>query len=398
MKHLHLTRQRGAAALFITSMLFLAMALTALLVNRNLVFEQRSATNQYRATQAFEAAEAGLEWATAQLNNPEKLGTDCRPSADNAAARTFRQWYASIQASNAAKAQSVPGPSCVQTGAGWACQCGNADTDQNASTTAFSVQFLAGERPSQLRVVSTGCVNGLSSCRDRADATAQVAATVALLPALRSAPAAPLTARGAVQADGAIGLHNADAATGWAVHAGGAVALPQARVNVPAGAPRASAWVAGDEPLAHTTPERFFANHFGMDKTTWKQQPAVKRVVCQGDCTAALQAAAASPLIWVDGDLTLSGALTLGSAEQPTVLIVTGAAQFEGSLSLTGVVYAHTLRWLPTGQSTVHGAVLTEGDAQASGTPELFYDAAVLAQLTHHSGSWVRVGGSWRDF
>jgi hypothetical protein len=162
MKHLHLTRQRGAAALFITSMLFLAMALTALLVNRNLVFEQRSATNQYRATQAFEAAEAGLEWATAQLNNPEKLGTDCRPSADDAA-RTFRQWYASIQASNAAKAQSVPGPSCVQTGAGWACQCGNADTDQNASTTAFSVQFVAAEHPSQLRVVSTGCVNGLSS-------------------------------------------------------------------------------------------------------------------------------------------------------------------------------------------------------------------------------------------
>ena len=54
-------RQRGVAALVITVLLFFTMLLASVYLNRNLVFEQRSSANQYRATQAFEAAEAGLE-------------------------------------------------------------------------------------------------------------------------------------------------------------------------------------------------------------------------------------------------------------------------------------------------------------------------------------------------
>ena len=51
-------RQRGAAALVVTSMLFFAMVLTAMFVNRNLLVEQLSAANHDRAAKAFEAAEA----------------------------------------------------------------------------------------------------------------------------------------------------------------------------------------------------------------------------------------------------------------------------------------------------------------------------------------------------
>src|SRR6266571_8446311 len=80
MNHTPLKSQRGGAALIVTLMLFLAMALAAFAVNRHLVFEQRSAANQARATQAFEAAEAGLEWAQAQLNSTQRIGTDCQPS------------------------------------------------------------------------------------------------------------------------------------------------------------------------------------------------------------------------------------------------------------------------------------------------------------------------------
>ena len=61
--------QRGAAALIVTLLLFLALALLAFGMNRHLLIEQRSATNHARAAQAFEAAEAGLDWAQGALND-----------------------------------------------------------------------------------------------------------------------------------------------------------------------------------------------------------------------------------------------------------------------------------------------------------------------------------------
>ena len=53
--------QHGVAALVVVMALLFAMVLVAVFANRNLVFEQRASANQYRSSQAFEAAEAGIE-------------------------------------------------------------------------------------------------------------------------------------------------------------------------------------------------------------------------------------------------------------------------------------------------------------------------------------------------
>jgi Tfp pilus assembly protein PilX len=60
--------QRGAAALAVVMVLFFVISLVAAYASRNLVFEQRASTNQYRSTLALETAEAGAEWALALLN------------------------------------------------------------------------------------------------------------------------------------------------------------------------------------------------------------------------------------------------------------------------------------------------------------------------------------------
>ena len=52
-------RQRGVAALVVTLLLFAAMCLVAAYAHRGVLFEQRASANQYRAAQAFEAAEIG---------------------------------------------------------------------------------------------------------------------------------------------------------------------------------------------------------------------------------------------------------------------------------------------------------------------------------------------------
>src|SRR5258706_12074338 len=67
-------KARGAATLIVALTLLGGMLLVLVAANRGLLLELRMATNQVRATTAFEAAEAGLEWATAQLNSPEPIG------------------------------------------------------------------------------------------------------------------------------------------------------------------------------------------------------------------------------------------------------------------------------------------------------------------------------------
>ena len=61
----HPRAQRGAATLIVVMLLFFIVSLVAAYAGRNLIFEQKTSANQYRATQAFEAADAGLEWALA---------------------------------------------------------------------------------------------------------------------------------------------------------------------------------------------------------------------------------------------------------------------------------------------------------------------------------------------
>ena len=109
--------------------LFFIMSLVAAYASRNLIFEQRTSANNYRSTQAFEAAEAGLEWALAMLNGG-RIDDVCAPSTDAAAmpfaSATF--WpmpTAIIQArtwDDAGTATPLR-PGCVRGNAGWACSC-----------------------------------------------------------------------------------------------------------------------------------------------------------------------------------------------------------------------------------------------------------------------------------
>ena len=424
-------RQRGAAALVVTMLLFFAMVLVAVFVNRNLVFEQRSSANQYRSTQAFEAAEAGLEWAQAQLNHSARLGADCLPSIDPAAT-TFRARYLSYGRAtsaftpltwNNAGAPTALQPSCVRTDRGWACSCpadgapALAAPAGNNPAPAFSLQFAAGAKPGIVRVIATGCTRLAGACVPGAgtstDATARVQIDLALIGGLRTPPAAAVTLRGAFDADSAaLGVHNPDPESAVAIHAGGSIAAAQARLGTAAGTWQAGAAagalvgvLAGrDTALASLTPEQFFASFFGLDKAGWKNQPSVARLDCGAGCSAALLAAIEASgdhaMAWVEGDLDLAGPLTLGSAQHPVLIVVNGAVRLDGAVLLHGLIYSRTMRWDHTAGTgaALLGAAISEGDYRGDGAPELFRDAPTLALLKGNSGSFVRVSGSWRDF
>lgn len=64
------SRQRGAAALIISIILLLAITLMTFAAAKVAVTEQKISANYYHATQAFEAAQAGLERGFANLADP----------------------------------------------------------------------------------------------------------------------------------------------------------------------------------------------------------------------------------------------------------------------------------------------------------------------------------------
>jgi len=415
-------RQRGAAALFVTVMLCFAMVLAVALAQRNVVVEEQRSANDQRSSIAFAAADAGLEWALARINDPAPIAPTCLPSTDPTA-RSFRARMLRIDPASGAVAPTTWDDAgtatalraaCVRNAAGWTCSCPASGLPAlpaaagGALAPAFVVELAPSARRGVVRVVATGCTKtDDAGCAPATatgrDATARVETAWALLPALRSAPAAAITVGGDLDVGGAaLGVHNGDARSGGlALHAGGRIVAAGLRIGAPPGAPLGASIAAGDDSLRALAIGRLFARHFGMDRAAWAAQPAARRVACAGDCTdtIATAVAAGARLLVLDGDATLAGPLALGSADDPVVLVA-GALRLSGDVALHGVVHAAAFEWndAASGRAFVRGALVVVGNVGGNAAADIVRDAVVLDQLAHGSGSFVRVNGSWKDF
>jgi hypothetical protein len=400
------------------------MVLAVAAAHRNVLVEEQRSANELRASTAFAAAEAGLEWTLARINDPAPVGSDCLPSAD-AAARPLRERMVSIgvPAGNVAPrlwddagSPAAMQVACVRDMAGWRCSCptsGRPDLPAvgiAAIAPAFVVELAASTRGDVVRVLATGCTRagGATICAASADvareATLRLEAAWALLPALRALPAAALTVRGDVDAGAAsLGVHNRNGASGGlALHAGGRVAAPALRLGAPAGAPPSGSLASNDADLRALPAERFFARTFGMGAAAWAARPGMRRVVCSRDCTAEIAAAiaAGARLLAIEGDATIAGPVAIGSVDEPVAVVATGSLHVSGDVVVHGIVHAAALEWndaMP-GRALVRGAALVGGDYRGSGAVDFERDEAVLARLAATSGSFVRVNGSWKDF
>ena len=402
-------------------LLVFAMLIVVAVANRNAIVETRASANQYRSTQSFEAAEAGLEWALARLNDSTPIGDDCLPSGDPAApsfrARYLRDNGAGFIAANRDDA-GTPEPlqaRCVRGESGWSCSCPAngpavvADPEGTATAPGFTLQFANGARPGIVRAIATGCTRRGAPCTVTSDAGHEAAArlevALGLVAGLRAAPVAALTVGGNLDAGAsALGVHNRDAASGGlAIHAGGSVAGNALRLSAPPGSPLDGSVAAGDTQLAALAGDRFFARWFGMDRAAWSAQPAATPTGCAGSCTTAIANAvtAGARLIAVEGDVALDGALVLGSPERPIVLLVTGALRLRGAVALHGVVVAGSLDWrdaVANSGALIRGAALIEGGYQGDAAADFVHDATLLARLQRETGSFARINGSWKDF
>jgi len=453
--------RRGAATLIVVMVLFFIVSLVAAYASRNLIFEQKTASNQMRSSQAFEAAEAGVEWALSQLNTGRATAA-CVPST-TLTDEVLRERYLSIDPTTgsiaprtASGAGSVQ-PSCVfdttstdATDWRWSCRCPAVDATSAALTApatttpapAFSLRFCSAEtasvsnclttpsvRSGVIRVDANGCTRLDASCLAfgaaqtrgaAAEGAATVSAVIALRSALVSPPAAALTLRGELDKSGGttLALGNADADSGGLVlHAGGDIpSIADLSVSTLPGTPATRSLLGNDASLvpaaigspALSSSERFFLSFFGMRPDTYRRQPATVQIDCSitvCDAAGVNTVLSINPgrIIWlrnVTAGFTLDA--DVGSATQPAILIVEGDVNATGTATFTGLLYGRKSDWDwdVGGNTTIVGAVIAQNDMDLDGGGSLTinYDRAVLTRLRTTYGSFVRVPGGWRDF
>jgi len=417
--------QRGVASLIVVMVLLFVVAMVAAYTSRNLIFEQRTSANQYRSTQALEAAEAGLEWAITLLNQG-RIDANCAAST-NTADTTFRQRYVTIDRNTGLV--SIPSgagspvatsayPTCVWTGSAWSCSCPTNTTPTLAAPTdglihpAFRVRFLTDtktqSRPGLMRVEVNGCTALNETCLQFPTAAgvveegrAKVNALVVLTGGLPAPPKAAVTALGDVNVPG-LTVYNTDPSTGVAVQSGGAIS-----VGTTVGPPGSmSAAVLPNDPGLQSpmTAARMVYALFNMYPDTYRLQPAAVVLSCGGTpCTASALRSAASlnpgRVFWVDGDLDLDSAGAIGTSTDPAMVYVNGNVTISNaSATLNGVIFSNAATWSLSGSGTVVGAIVAANGLSGSSTGTVVYDAGIVANLRYASGSFVRVPGGWKDF
>jgi hypothetical protein len=404
-----LPRQRGVGTLGVTLLLMSFLSLALLYAHRGLLFEQRSAANHQRAAVAFEAAQGGIEWVTAMLNDPRTTDDACSELPEGT---SFRDRYLTVERGTAVVAE-VPGPACRLSDGAWTCRCAPASDALEPSGEGPRFQASFGpmaDVPAAVRVTAQGCSGPGQPCDEetsagRADASAAASHVIRYKPALVSPPTAAITAGGSVQLGGSMSVTNRDAArggrlvsAGGSISAGGAVSL-----EGPPGTPVATLLVANEPALAGRTGDDAFLALFGTTPAAFAQGPTVRRISGPSarERGAALLAAAAQGYgaFQVDGEMSFD-APTIGTPERPVLVVTSHGIACSVPCRLHGLVYgdhasppASHLR-----RMTVQGAVVTRGEHAQAGDGGVVYDGAILERASNRAGAWVRMAGGWKDF
>ncbi|MEJ6000290.1 pilus assembly PilX family protein [Paucibacter soli] len=409
-------RQRGVGTLVVTLTLMLSMSLVVFYLNRNVIFEQRTAANQIRSTEAMELAEGGMEWALGMLNTPKEIDTACVPTSSGT---TFRKRYLAPSGTTFTPLVGVTA-GCKRSGGAWTCSCptsGNASLG-SASERSFTVVFAAvAGQPGAVQISSYGCTAQSDACREgqtgSADASAMVRAVLKASPLLPGKPAGPITCGTSCAIGGSYNIVNNDVETnGVLVNAGTTISTsPGTSLTTIPGQPAANALVGADKSLADLASadptcsnSRMFNAYFGTTMDEYRTSPNTTVLSCgsASDCKNQLTTAydQGKRAFYFTSDVQLSGNGSLGTAADPVVFVTPNALKVNGNWDLYGMVFSNSADYnnLGTGAANIHGAIVSCAAYSNNGNGTAAYDPSVLDNLNANNGTIVRVPGSWRDW
>ncbi|KAF0190781.1 MAG: hypothetical protein FD165_2450 [Gammaproteobacteria bacterium] len=361
-------RQRGSATLVVSVALLLAITVMVFFTARTSLLEQRIASNDYRGQQAFEAAEAGLEYAIGRMNatSPVLLnsaatfadaGFDCNPSTTPITADCLI-------------ATPLVGGATFKV-----------------SLTKLDANFI------DVRITSKGYSDDQSAMRE-------ITMQVSRVPLVGNPPPYPLVTRKKVELNGAANVtHPPSGPTDKCIWSGETALAP----------PSGCQTNQNDANLKNATEDGFFTNFFLLSKTRVKSRSQVIDWTSNGGTNYSTKLdeayAASARIIWINGednDVVIDNSHgDLGTAGDPVILIIEKftALTIRDNVTVNGLVYIAGDWDNGIQTATINGIALVEGDVKLDGFLINYdTDAAGVINRLPNVGDYARIPGSWRDF
>jgi len=361
-------KKRGAATLIITVMLLVTITLIILFAANNIIFQQRISSNTNRANQAYEAAEAGLEYAI-----------------------PYFQANRTILLANNSGGYLLPYTNASTTNV----------TLANNSKFSFVYTNPIANDYSIIEITSTGV-------SDDSSATRIVRQQIRISSILVSIPSVPLTTKGSLNFSGSSDIYNSINPN--TILAGSTVNISGSAVTHPSSGPGSSSGSINSDvqqnvsSLANMTTDEMTASYFGLPINSLKASFANYYTSAGNTSYSGTLNGKTGTSIWIDqtsGDARLSGTTVIGSSSAPVILVVNGNFDMSGNVTIYGFVYViggATTDVL--GNVSIIGGMSATNNLSFSGSTQVTYSPTVLNNLKTQAGtSFIgKIAGSWRDF
>lgn len=358
------TRKHGQALLVFIVVLLLSVTMLVLSLAKSGIFQQKITGNEYRSSQAFEAAQAGLAFGVVYLNNNQ----------------------ASI---------------IISTG-GYLNTYSSASTN-NVALSNGSKYTVTYTNPTQ----NNFSLIQLNSVGTSADGTASstVREQVYLTPMPFSSSSYPLFAEGNVSMAGNTTITNM--AKNETVLAGGSVNFAGNSTTVlSSGTSSNSSHTLLDvsqnnASISSMSSAAFFTATFGASSTSVQNNVAYTYTNSSNTDYSTTLNGLTGTSIWINQTggttATIAGNTVIGSAAKPVILIVNGNFSIAGNAIIYGLVYVSG-NSQSAGNVSLTGALVAGGNVTDAGNFNLTYNSSILSSLQLGTGNFSIVTGSWDDF
>lgn len=360
--------ETGAATMIMTLILLLVSTLIILFAANVTILQNQAATNLSRSNQAFEAAQAGLEYGINYLN---KKSATILANPSNG----YLQPYSDIYTTNV----------------------------MQANNSKFTVTYSnpIANNYQVIKITSTGT-------NDDGTATDTISQIVKFGSMLLNAPTIPLGSKGNIALANSSQIVN-NYLNKTILSASNVTLSGWATTVIDSGVSSTPGNIASDitqnnAVINNISPTDLFSSYFGLSQTLFKNNVAnyfssnVDR-----NYNSVLQGLAGTS-IWIEqtgGTANINGILTVGSTTSPVIMIINGNNNFSGFVVIYGFVYINGNNTTSAGASVlIVGGLATTGNISGPGSLQVFYSPTVLNTLQNQSGMqyYAKIPGSWKDF
>jgi len=354
----HKQKYYGAATLLITFVLFLAAVLIIIFSANYSQLQQKSSTNQVSNNQAFEAAEAGLEFGIQYLT---------KNSATILAGPVggLIQPYSDSNTSNVSLA--------------------------NGSKYTITYSNPTPNNYTLILIKSTGTsADGLSNHVVQQEVQQKTVETKTLTN--------PSTVLGSTDLQGNANVSNTTGNT--TIISGSTVSLSgSGSTTSQTGGSNAHTGDGADiqqnaASLQGLSADQFFNLFFNAPTTSVKSEIAN---FFPAGSTPSLGGLVGTS-IWVDQSYSHHGNTVIGSQAQPVVLIINGDLDLGGTVTIYGFVYAIGNITALAGTPTIIGSMAASGTMTLKGTSQITFDPTTINNIGSANIFFAKVTGSWKDF